>query len=172
MRSTHQNSARQTSGSILILGGTLFAVLCVAIVVAYSFGGLYFTHNRLQSSADEIALTGAKKLNENDRLGQMNNMVARCRQLVYSSREDYEHTKRDFPDLESFASPLLNESRQSATDMETERKTLTARVQAEAEAAMQHKFNEIKAGYALTLPWLSIHSPQLKMTAFGKVDGA
>lgn len=35
-----------------------------------------FTRNRLQASANEIALVGARKLNANDRIGQMNNMVA------------------------------------------------------------------------------------------------
>ncbi|MBY0551361.1 MAG: hypothetical protein K2W95_29035 [Candidatus Obscuribacterales bacterium] len=170
MKTFYQTSRRRT-GNIIILCCVLFAMIALAIVVAYSFCSLYFVHNRLESSANEIALAGAKKLNEKDRLGQMNNMLVRCRQLVYSSRQDLEKTEKEFKDLESFARPLLDESRASAMYLETERKNLTETAKKEATIAMQQQFDSIKPGYQVTLPWLRISQPQMPITAFGKIDG-
>src|ERR1700679_3025457 len=85
-----KNSNRNLNDRGNILVFACFAVVLIAMLalVGYSFSGLYFEHNRLQASADEIALTGAKKLNDRDRIGQLNNMISRCRQLVYSDRDD------------------------------------------------------------------------------------
>lgn len=141
------------------------------MVVAYSYCGLFLEHNRLQSSANEIALVGAKKLNENDRLGQMNNMISLCRQLVYFSRNDYEKTKREFANLESFAEPLLKESRESAARLESERKSLSDTARRESQRAMQEKFDSIKGTYVMALPWLKISSAQLSLLKFGKING-
>jgi hypothetical protein len=98
-------------------------------------------------------------------------MVARCRQLVYSSREEYEKTKRELKDLEFFAEPLLKESRDSARDLETQRKDLGDLARKEATEAMQRQFDSIKASYAVTLPWLRISSPRLLTPKFGKLEG-
>lgn len=156
-------------GTFLVFACACVLLVAISIVIALSFGSVYFVHNRLQTSADEIALVGAKKLNENDRFGQMNNMVARCRQLVYASREDYDKAKADLKHLESFAEPLLDESRQSARDLETERQRLTSLAQAEADTAMKAKFEEVKSSYTMVLPWLIVQAPQLKTKRFGKM---
>ncbi len=126
--------------------------LSLTLIMAYSFCGVYWLHNRLQTSADEISLAGAKKLNDRDRIGQMNNMVARCRQLVHSSREDYDTTKKDYPELASFAEPLLDEARTSAGDLEQERKKMNAVAESEAAQAMKDRFDQIKGTYPMVLP--------------------
>lgn len=163
------NQTRSTRGNILVLVFICFSLVCLFVIAAFSFGGLFFVHNRLQSSAEEIALAGAAKLNVHDRLGQMNNMVARCRQLVFSSLDDYDETNKRFKDLEPFALTLLEESKQSARYLETERKQLVVICQSEVQTAMQEKFDEIKTSYRVTLPWLIISEPQMKVVQFGKV---
>jgi len=140
------------------------------MIIGYSFAGLYFVNNRLQTSADEIALAGAKKLNDRDRIGQMNNMVARCRQLVYSSRQDYEETKKVFPDLENFAEPLLTEARDSAGLLEKERQRVSSLAETEAMTAMRQRFDDVKTTYAMTLPWMKVDEPQLRDLKVGRVD--
>lgn len=167
----YRKTVKRNKGSIIFLTCIIFAMIALLLVVAYSFSGLYFVRNRLQSSANEIALAGAKKLNEKDRLGQMNNAIALCRQLVYSSRQDYEKTKNEFKELETFAEPLLKESRESADTLESERKVLTDLAKRESLEAMQEQFDSIKASYAMTLPWLQISSPQMISPQFGKIDG-
>jgi hypothetical protein len=143
----------------------------MCLLIGWSFSGLYFAHNRLQTSADEIALTGAKKLNEKDRIGQMNSMIARCRQLVYASRDDSNDVKKQFPEIDKYAEQLMEESRQSAIDLENERKKLRAVAEAEAVQAMRAKFDSIKNTYSMSLPWLQVKTPRVISVGLGRVDG-
>ncbi len=167
-RSKHK--VRKHHGNVLILACFSFMAVALTLIMAYSFCGLYWIHNRLQTSADEISLAGAKKLNDRDRIGQMNNMVARCRQLVHSSRDNLDTTKKDYPDLASFAEPLLDEARSSASELESERQKLTQVAESESLQAMQARFNDIKGTYAMHLPWLTIGTPKLSLQSLGKID--
>lgn len=164
---------RKQTGNALILVCMSITLSAFLLVVAYSFAAVYFVHNRLQSSADEIALAGARKLNQYNRLGQMNDMIARSRQLVYSSRKQYEEVAgaANNPLAEKLAQQLVNEARDSAQELETERRYLTGLVVAESGQAMQNKFNQIKGSYAMVLPWLVVETPQAVSLSSGKVSG-
>lgn len=164
----HQNRASQ-KGNILILTIVSFGVIAVSLLVAYSFCSLVFINNRLQTSAGEIALAGAKKLNERDRIGQLNNMIARCRQLVYSSKKDYDKSVQDYPQLEVIAFPLLQESRDSANKLDVERARIITIARDDATTEMQMRFNAIKNTYAMRLPWLQVGTPQLLGTRLGSM---
>jgi hypothetical protein len=161
---------RTQTGNILVLSCVCFAVACAALIMGYSFASLFFVNNRLQAVADEIAIAGAKKLNDKDRIGQINNMVARCRQLVYSSRKDLDDTKQKYPDLVSFAEPLLNEARDSAYLLESERRNIAGRAQSEAAQIMQSEFDQAKGKFPMTLPWLKIETPKLTGFKFGRIE--
>ena len=158
-------------GNILVL--SCFAVVLIAMLalVGYSFSGIYFEHNRLQASADEIALTGAKKLNDRDRIGQLNNMISRSRQLVYSDREDSKDVKTNFQEIQKLSDQLLDESRQAAQDLDTERKKVRTLAESEAVQAMRDKFNSIKQSYAMTLPWMRVRTPRVIGVGLGTIDG-
>ncbi len=158
-------------GSVLVFTCVGLVILAMLLLIAYSFSGLYFVHNRLQTSADEIALTGAKKLNERNQIGQMNNMISRCRQLVYCSRDDYNSVKQEFPAIERFADQLLQESRQSALELEVERKKMRAVAEADAVQAMHDKFDSIKNTYSMTLPWMRVRTPRVIGVGLGRIDG-
>jgi hypothetical protein len=162
---------RPQRGSVLIFTCVGLVILAMCLLIGWSFSGLYFAHNRLQTSADEIALTGAKKLNEKDRIGQMNAMIARCRQLVYASRDDSNDVKKQFPEIQKFSDQLMDEARQSASDLESERKKLRAIAEQEAVQAMHDKFDSIKGTYPMTLPWLKVRSPRVISVGLGRVDG-
>jgi hypothetical protein len=171
MNGRYGRSRRNSKGDILILVCMCFLLIALSILIAYTFCGLYFVNNRLQASADEIALAGARQLNDKDRLGQMNNMIARCRQLVFSSRDDYEKTKADYPDLEAFSNDLWAESRNSAADLEAERQNVTNLAQKEATTLIQERFDELVPTYPMTLPWMKIGTPQLDDAVLGKIKG-
>lgn len=159
---------RACGGSILVLACVMFCLLALALLVGYSFSGLFFTHNRLQTSANEIALAGARKLNEFDRIGQMNNMVARSRQMVAYSRQQLEQAQKDQPGLEALAQELLDESRNEAKALEVQRKKLHALAQGEAFDAMDNKLAEIEGTYPMNLPWLKVTMPVMVEANFGK----
>lgn len=156
-------------GNMLVFGCAVVALIAILALVGYSFSGLYFEHNRLQASADEIALTGAKRLNDRNRIGQLNNMISRCRQLVYSDRDDSKDVQTNFKEIQKLSDQLMDESRQSAQDLENERKKLRALAENEAVQAMHDKFNSIKQSYAMNLPWLRVKTPRVIGVGLGSI---
>jgi hypothetical protein len=162
---------RNDRGNILIFACFAMVIIAMLALVGYSFSGLYFQHNRLQASADEIALTGAKKLNDRDRIGQLNNMISRCRQLVYSDRDDSKDVKANFQEIQKISDQLMDESRQSSQDLDNERKKVRALAESEAVQAMHDKFNAIKQSYAMSLPWMRVQTPRVIGVGLGSIDG-
>lgn len=156
MLTKSRNGARSPIGNVQILACFVLLFMVATLLIAYSFGGLIFIQNRLRTSADEIALAGARRLNVDDRIGQMNNMVARSRQLVFSSRRELDETTAQYPQLQSLAQQLLDEGRQAAQLLEVERAKLHNISISEANEAMQKKFDQIKGTYAMALPWMKI----------------
>jgi hypothetical protein len=161
---------RKQQGSILVLGMVLTGLLAVALLIACSYGGLFFEHNRLQASANEMALAAARKLNDKDRLGQMNNMIARSRQLVTHTREEYERCTSEAPGLSDLAKQLLDESRETAEDLENQRQALNILARKEAKLAMEEKYDQIKKTYSMHLPWISVAEPVLAGWQCGRLE--
>ncbi len=162
--------SRTDSGNMLVLGSVVMALVGLMMMIGYSYGGLVFTHNRLQGSADEIALAGARKLNEGDRIGQMNNMIARSRQLVFESRLQRDKVATEYPQLVTIAQQLLDESRDTAIELEVERQHLKTLAQNEAIIAMEKKFDQVKGTYPMSLPWMKVSSPQLVRMYLGRLE--
>ncbi|HEY9755234.1 MAG TPA: pilus assembly protein TadG-related protein [Oculatellaceae cyanobacterium] len=156
-------------GNMLVFACCVVALIAMLALVGYSFSGLYFEHNRLQASADEIALTGAKKLNDRNRIGQLNNMISRCRQLVYSDRDDSKDVQANFKEIQKLSDQLMEESRQSAKDLENERTKIRSLAESEAVQAMHDKFNSIKQSYAMNLPWLRVRTPRVIGVGLGSM---
>jgi hypothetical protein len=160
---------RSQSGNMLILSSVFMALVAILVLLASSFGALWFEHSRLQQSANEIALAGARKLNENDRLGQMNNMVARCRQLYYSSADDLSQVDASYEHLHHLAEQLANEARDSAYLIDSEQQALATLARNEAQTAMNAKYDEIKVSYPMSLPWLRVDAPTMPISRNGKL---
>ncbi len=155
---------------MLILGSVVMAIVGLGLLIGYSYGGLVFTHNRLQGSADEIALAGARKLNEGDRIGQMNNMIARSRQLVYYSRLQLDDSTDKYPQLAKIAQQLLDESTETAAELESQRNKLKLVAQTDAIDAMVKKFDQVKITYPMSLPWMKVGKPKLIRMRLGGLE--
>src|SRR5262245_30519447 len=134
MQRTSRQPQRNQKGNMLIFVTLAMSFLTVGLVMAASFGGVYFAQSRLQSSADEIAMAGARKLNEFNRLGQMNDMVARCRQMVYASNKQMTEAESDHNDplMEKLTRQLDDEALESAGTLDTERKKLAETAKTES----------------------------------------
>lgn len=158
---------RNRQGNMLILCSVFMSLLGVFVIIGCSFAGLFFVHNRLESSAGEIALAGAMALNANDRIGQMNNMVARSRQLVYDSHQTLDDVD---PTLEHLAQSLYDENVESAQSLEnTDRKKLYQVSETESKEAMQKKYEELLPSYKITLPWLKWGDLKMHKVRLGKI---
>lgn len=172
MRLNQENCTvkRSNCGNMLVLSGVFMLVAALATMLALSLCGVLFAYNRLQTTADELAITGARKLNELDRAGQMNNMIARSRQLVFSSREQTDISQSQFPHLVELAQNLLDEARDGAVALDEQRVHVRSLNQVEVESAVQDKFNELKQRHALVLPWLKVNIPEAPVIHLGKID--
>ena len=107
----------------------LLVVACVGIVLmALMLVVSYIMTCRnlanLQHYSESLALKDAINLNANDRAEQMNNLVARSRELVFNSRQAANAATGTHQYLQPLASDLLMLSRNGATRVIAEKKRL------------------------------------------------
>ncbi len=99
------------------------AVLIIACLVGFTFYMLLSEHNKAQSRAERSTLGLAKILNEDDRVGQVNNVIARSRELVFLSRRNQQTAlDKKLSNWEPLARFLVEEARAGADLVEGERK--------------------------------------------------
>ena len=108
-------------------GNILFFSIAVLAVVFLISGGaftLYYllsTHKSLGEKAEFENMIASRFLNMSDGAGQMNNMVAASRELVFSSREMQETIAESHPEMLPLATKLIGESRDGAKFVSDER---------------------------------------------------
>jgi hypothetical protein len=165
-----KNRIRRRSGNTLILVSGACLLMVGSLFVGYFFINVFFVQNLLQKFADTVALNAACALNDSDRLGQMNNLVARCRELVYASRTTSQLIQTTSPQLQVLASQVLDEDRQHAQDLEKERSHLAELARGEAQDAVDTAFNDQIGLYRALLPSASLKPPQLVSIDFGFIS--
>jgi hypothetical protein len=161
---------RRSTGNMLLLSILGFGLLLIFITIGTSFSMLLFVQNQLQRLADQVALTGACQLNDGNRLGQMNDLIGRCRQLVYASRENTYLASKASIDLQQLAGQLLDEDRQNALDLDGERKRLQQLSVQEATKVMKDTFAQQRGLYTMVLPWLVVRPPAITGIDFGDIN--
>jgi hypothetical protein len=116
-------SRRNKHGSMLVLTLLLGGLLIFICIVAFCFFLLLSENKKGRAKAEETAVGFAKILNEDDRVGQLNHVVARSRELVYLSRQcEQQAAMAKLENWEPLAHFLLDESRSGAVLVEGERK--------------------------------------------------
>lgn len=164
--------SRRKRGNMLSM-----TVLCVALIlffciIAFAFYILLTEQKRGQNQTDRLALECAKVLNEGDRLGQMNTLVERCRELVYEARSIHQATI-DLTDMR-FATPLaqqlLDEARSSALDVEQARDGLLAIDRVQINAAVEDYNKHARTNAAITLPWWKSYDPHVIKVQLGYIN--
>ncbi len=148
-----------------------FWLLAVAILGGLSFSSIFFFHSELQKLADDLALSGACQLNEGNRIGQMNHLITRCRQLVLASEQTTESTIGSTQELQMLSQQLLDEAEQNAQLLEGERARLQKLSVAEAKAAMNSLYRANQDHYDLSFPWIKLKVAPMVSTKFGSVRG-
>jgi hypothetical protein len=154
----------------------LLAMALVGVVLLLAVFGLvvYFTmfsQRRMQNQADRVTLVGAGILNRGDRTGQMNNMVARSRELVYNAREIHQRARSGYSHLEPLARQLLEESRAGAHLVEEERQRM---VQLNLQQAMEEVKNAASQGGSsrgMSFFGVKTSTPELVGMEVGYIDG-
>jgi hypothetical protein len=166
------NSRRNSSGGMLGLAWLIFGILLVVICVGLSFGSMFFFQSMLQKFADDLALSGACRLNDGNRIGQMNDLTARCRQLVFASRSAAESNLGSSPELQSLSQQLLEEAQRNAVALDGERARLQKLSQAEATATMSNDYHSNQSRFNLVFPWINVKIANSSLaSSFGSVKG-
>lgn len=113
--SPRQLAKRDARGSMLFLCIAVLIVMLMIVATAFSFYLIFFSHKRLQNWSEDLALNCARRLNENDHGGKINNLLGHSRELVFTSRELYYKTNsEDFRALQGLAAQVLEQSRNGA----------------------------------------------------------
>ena len=151
---------------VLAVLGSLFLLTLLGLTL----NSFLFQRTRSQDKADALALELASKINAGDRVGQMNELEARSRELVFVSRQrvqDCQNQNLEF--LSPLCEQLLLEAREGHAKLERERlnqisqicKELRESALAYNDAAQQKRFFKIA--------WLSTEEPVVSRVDLGSI---
>lgn len=163
------NSHRQLRGNILIIVALGTAMILLLVGIAFSVHYFFYSHQYLQHSADKLATDLAVNLNSNDRIGQMNNLVANSRELVFNSRASYKHASDEFPQMTDLADRLLLESRAGADIVEKARRDLVVILLKDVQTSAKVANKSGSLGQGVALPWAKSSAAEIEGLQVGNI---
>ncbi len=151
-------------------------ILCVSLlllfcIVGFAFYMLLTEQQRGQGVTDRVALSIAKAINEGDRIGELGNLIALNRELVYTSRNvaNYTCNNRDMVFATPLASLLLDEARSSTTDLDKARLLQIQMIKATIKYQVNNYNVNTKVAAHFLLPWWSSYEPQIYQVTCGTI---
>ncbi len=165
-----QAQLRRSTGSMLSMTGMIAGILLFTLMIGFGLYLLLVQQKRGQNLDDTFTLAIADSLNKDDKIGQMNNVVARSRELVFVSRQNSD-IANSLPEgvYQPLANQLLDEARASAQFVDAERKneikyiTKTTRAMVDDYNAHRH------VDSSFTLPWFKTYDPKVQDVYFGHI---
>jgi hypothetical protein len=152
-------------GSMLVMVAWCTVVLVLLFALALSIQYYFASDKNLQFTADQLAMTTALNLNYNDHIGQMNNLVANSRELVFNSRVSYNNSAENCPHLTGLANRFLAEARQGADFVEQARQGLVAITLTNIRTSLQTQAKNIQN--IGVLPWSKATMPEIVNVRLG-----
>ncbi len=156
---------------MLLIALGVGVVIGSVVFVGLGFYFILSQQRRAQTTCDQLCLTIAKSLNEGDRIGQMNAVIERARELVYTSREN-ENAVRDLgvPAYMTLSGIMLDESRKSAQLIEKERQNQITEAVNNCRKLVEdiNKKNNDAPGIFL-LSWILQAQPDINQVKFGSI---
>jgi hypothetical protein len=143
------------------------AVLGIGIVVSM----MMMSQKRTQNQVENLSLEMANSINKDDWVGQMNNMTEFSRELVFSSRSALNEAVAHHQRMRPLAIQLLDEARQSAALVESERKELTVIIMKDLHKRTNNLAETASSSPGMKLPGVSTDSMQVKTVDAGYIDG-
>lgn len=168
---SRNNPAQRARGNMLLMIALLGGIIIVVVVIGIGVMLVLFSQQKGRQSADELALTLAQVLNRDDRQGQMNNLVERSRELVFSSRKAYDDcVSEEFHNMEPLMRDLLEESRTGAQHVEKTRENLSAVIIADMHNAQKDFNQRLKQAQTFGLGWMKTTAPTVKQLELGSIE--
>jgi hypothetical protein len=167
-----RNPLRSTKGNMLSMVALLLGLVCFACLASFGFYMLLAQQKNGQSGTDQYTLTSANTLNAGDRIGQMNNVIERCRELVYVSRVNNDKAQIPMNKLyQALSAQLLDESRYNAELVEKERNNQMKICVRNLQAQIVATKKVAPTGKRLALPWFESSYPQIEVMRLGYIKG-
>lgn len=152
---------------VALVGLVIAAVLGIGIVVSM----MMMSQKRTQGKIETLALSMATSINKDDWVGEMNNMTEFSRELVHTSRNVFNSTNEKYTRMKPLAIMLMDEARQSALLVESERKNLTVLILKDLQKMTSEAENDKEKQTGIKLPGVSADAAQLKTVDAGYIDG-
>lgn len=152
---------------VALVGLVIAAVLGIGIVVSM----MMMSQKRTQGKIEELTLAMATSINKDDWVGEMNNMTEFSRELVYTSRTVFNSTNDRYTRMKPLATMLLDEARQSAVLMESERKNLTVLILKDLQKMTNEAEQKKEKQTGMKLPGVNTDAARLTMVDAGYIDG-
>ncbi len=153
---------RRQSGSMLTMTLLCVGLLLATCMIGFAFYLLLSEQKRGQTEADKLALAIVKCMNEDDRIGQVNNLVVRNRELCYASRLTVNTTNNSYL---SFCSPLaqqlLDEASSGSVAIDKERKTQITMQQNSIRDIVERYNMHTQNTTSFKLPWWKSYALQV-----------
>ncbi|MBI4533032.1 MAG: hypothetical protein HY711_03715 [Candidatus Melainabacteria bacterium] len=162
---------RANHGNMFMLSVLAFGIIIVVFLAGFSVYLMFFSQSKAHSQSDQLALQVAHALNDQDEMGEMNNLVARCRELVFNSRKTHDAAHMYYQHLEPLANQLLEESRASACYVELERQRLVRHSLTNLYGIVELSDSDRVLQSGLKLPWLATKPARPVGLAVGYIDG-
>jgi len=153
---------------MLLLVAFVIVLICFLFTIGLEFTTLLGQHSRSQYNVDALALQMAKTLNDGDRVGQMNQLVARNRELIFTTRQDALACEQEgLGHLSQLCDQLVDEAYSSHDEIEHERMNQIAIVSKEIRKAArdynQHKNKDNNSWF----PWMQTFEPEVTRVDVG-----
>lgn len=165
-----QKQFRKPNGNLTILVVVSIGLIIAVGVIGFIFNSFLFQRTRAQYQVDAVAMEMASKINVGDRVGLMNELEERNRELIYVSRIRSEKiAENDLAFLTPLCNQLLDEDRSSHSLVESERKNQIALITHELQAEAQ-RYNETRnPNSTFSLRWLRTHEPRIVEVDLGSI---
>jgi len=161
---------RNKNGNMLTVVSLTIGLIVAVGMSGLTFNSLLFQHRRAQGEADTLAINLAGKINEGDRVGQLNELEECSRELLYvNGKELKQCSDEDYSFLTPLCEQLMTEARAGHQLLDRERTNqmslLTKRVQETASSYNSSAYQHM----TMTLPWLKTREPKVSRVDVGYI---
>ena len=163
-------SLKRAGGSMFVMTILVLGIIITVLGIGATVYFLFFSHRRIQSQADALTLKAAQILNVGDNVGQMNNLVAQSRELVFNSRQMHRQTLQKYGQLEPLARQLLEESRSGAHLVAGERARLSSLCVRRVLDVIKAEKAEIRGTTAAWIPGMKVMNPIVNNLDVGFIE--
>jgi hypothetical protein len=151
---------------LVMLAATIISAL---ILVAIAASTLMMVNAKLRSTSENFGLQAAVQLNQGDRIGEMNLMVERARESVFTARKSYDELSKAAPHMEPLARLLLEDARTGAKQVDEERELLSAMIGKELEVSLADQVKSVKAKGPINLMFFKLDQTEDLIVEVGSI---